>query len=81
MLERLTSHFRILLKEFDGTSCPLCAVVKIREPDQIERVQAKRQSASALCGTNLSMALVRADGVVARARETRDAINDALDGG
>ena len=81
MLEHLTGHFRILLKEFDGTSCPLCAVVKIRELDQIERVQAKRQSASALSGTHLSMALEQADGLVARARETRDAINNALDGG
>ena len=80
MLERLTGHFRLLLKEFDGTSCPLCAVVKIRELDQIERASAKRQSAGPLCGTHLSMALERVDGLVARARDTRSSIDTELNG-
>ena len=80
MLERLGNNFRILLTKFSGTSCPLCAVVKGRELDEIDRLRAKLQSGTGVCGLHLEMALERADSLAARACDTRNAIDAELGG-
>lgn len=80
MLERLENNFRTLLKKFDGTSCPLCAVLKGRELHEIDPARAKLQSGSAVCSLHLRMALERADSLAARARDTRSAIDAELGG-
>ncbi len=78
MLERLTKNFLELLKQFGGASCSLCAVLKRREQEEIERVRASGASTRVLCGPHLEMALFAVASPMARARVTRSTIESVL---
>ncbi len=71
MLERLRGSFRELLKQFDGTVCPLCGVLARYERQQIESVHAKYARVPALCGTHLDISLSAITDSADRARRAR----------
>ena len=71
MLERLTHNFRLLLRAFDGGTCPLCAVRTTLEAPEVERVRSKGESGAAVCGTHLELSFVGMDSQALRARLTR----------
>jgi hypothetical protein len=78
VLERLIPNFRELLKQFAGSSCPMCAVLKRREQEEIERVRSSSASTRVLCGPHLEMALFAVASPMARVRVTRSAIESVL---
>jgi|GEM_PF-1890261 len=78
VFDRLTSDFRELLKQFDGSICPLCAVVKRRERHEIERVIGDARTSRPLCGNHLEIILAEIPDSLAKARRVRGAIEASL---
>lgn len=78
MLERLRGSFRELLRQLDGTVCPLCGVLARYERQQIESVHAKYARVPALCGTHLDIFLHAVTDSADRARCARQALEASL---
>jgi hypothetical protein len=78
MLEYLTQNFRELLRHFEGSSCPLCSVMKQREHAAAQQVRDSGAASEVLCGPHLEISLTAIVNPATRGRVTRTAIESVL---
>jgi hypothetical protein len=78
VLECLTPNFRLLLRLFDGDTCPLCGVVKWREARDLEQLRVDGISVARLCGHHLEIVLSAIIEPIQRAWRTRQVLESSL---